>query len=137
VVVTERDKPPLQRPSQKLRSTCTDSGLFLRCPTGEGALRQSPRPRQSVVAHPPFRHTFPSCHCQVETRQKTLLDLFPRKTVSVISPHVSEAGDDGPSNHQTEVLTTTTSGAEGFEETTTYKIDLREYLAHSSESRLL
>ncbi|KAF8222174.1 hypothetical protein L208DRAFT_1462170 [Tricholoma matsutake] len=41
----------------------------------------------------------------VETRQKTLLDMFPRKTVSVATPPVDEAQEHEPSNHETEVRT--------------------------------
>jgi hypothetical protein len=94
--------------------------------------------KATVSPHSPFLHTFiPPCHCQVETRQKTLLDLFPRKVVSVVTPPVNEPPEDAPSNHDTDGITSDVQAEpEGSKRigATTYRIDLREHLSQSAKS---
>lgn len=69
-----------------------------------------------------------------------MLDLFPRKTVSIEAQPINEALEVGPSNHEPEVLTTSKPDAdtEDSERTgaTTDRIKLREFSFRLEQSDL-
>lgn len=67
-----------------------------------------------------------------------MLDMFPRKTVSVATPPVDEAQEHEPSNHETEVRTAIASDIhiEDSAGTTTTRIKPRESMCHSDDLRV-